>query len=982
MALGYDARYARWSSFKDSDSEGDEGGAGAAGGAGGGAVAAAEAAGGAPQQQGATPSVGLAPAYPGAWRASLDASDPLAGGEDDVSFLSATCVACRRPFEAGLFDVTPRGALRCPYADCGARIEIAGPALEAYWEAHIDRKKVYRGECPACGVENEVPVDLVELEGELTAGGAEAQVQAPEGAAGGGCVTQCGSCGEVMRLADEDAAALRAAKARLRARRRGKAEKLRAAERRAAERMWGGGEGAGSKAEDAGDGLAALSLGFGEAAKRKAEVSDKAGKAGNKAGKLSAAEAASAESAQIAADAALIARISDPRALRLAGNAAYGAGQDARAEALYAAALRAAEDGRVAWIKGTDSDAPSLRRIATVAAKLRKEVDAIAVDKAKYAAQRDAAHPNERKQIDKQQAEMERRWREAKDKQAAKGALLPGEVMDLTRSIDTNPVVAAAQRKLAAEHRRRFDERRRCALYSGVAAAVANRGAARARRGDHAGARADAAQAVAWDASGGKWRARQAAAEEELGELRAVQRTAEAARAAAWELSEDEGGSESSAGAQPRPSDALLPPALLRKAEAAARRLWGATRDRIDRSAAHFTAVVQDAQAQPPTGGADGDDAGVMDRSTRDKLASLRAFMSLPDFLAHDVSRPSNVVALQGIDKASMDEYEYMVRVIGAETPVELGRAYRGDAEVEAVPRHAWADRKGVASATGDLYAREVSTGEDLHRTREAIPGAGGQLALLHVGVDMEDNSVVYTAADLRAFEDRVRLPLCSHYAFGVPSAAAVEAIRVACPNGKLVEMGAGTGYWAAQLRRVGLDVLAYDRDLPDGSPFSVAPGSERGTKLHQVAHARVQRGGPHELAHVEDRTLLLCWPPADDPMAEECLRHYKGDCVVYVGEWEDGMVLDGHAYDTTAAHPGGPSCATPNFREKLVQEFQLVQRVEIPRWPTVADDLTVWARKTDAKGERLLTTSEDLEKHGRLDFYMPDTSSSSRRRR
>lgn len=93
-------------------------------------------------------------------------------------------------------------------------------------------------------------------------------------------------------------------------------------------------------------------------------------------------------------------------------------------------------------------------------------------------------------------------------------------------------------------------------------------------------------------------------------------------------------------------------------------------------------------------------------------------------------------------------------------------------------------------------------------------------------------------------------------------------------------------------------------------------------------------------------------------------------------------MVLDGHAYDTTAAHPGGPSCATPNFREKLVQEFQLVQRVEIPRWPTVADDLTVWARKTDAKGERLLTTSEDLEKHGRLDFYMPDTSSSSRRRR
>jgi hypothetical protein len=34
------------------------------------------------------------------------------------------------------------------------------------------------------------------------------------------------------------------------------------------------------------------------------------------------------------------------------------------------------------------------------------------------------------------------------------------------------------------------------------------------------------------------------------------------------------------------------------------------------------------------------------------------------------------------------------------------------------------------------------------------------------------------------------------------------------------------------------------------------------------------------------DCTLFLCWPPDVGDMASECLEHYKGTYIVYIGEW------------------------------------------------------------------------------------------------
>jgi hypothetical protein len=89
-------------------------------------------------------------------------------------------------------------------------------------------------------------------------------------------------------------------------------------------------------------------------------------------------------------------------------------------------------------------------------------------------------------------------------------------------------------------------------------------------------------------------------------------------------------------------------------------------------------------------------------------------------------------------------------------------------------------------------------------------------------------------------------------YAWAVPTDEALDAIAKLSP---IVEIGAGTGYWAALLSTRGADVIAYDR----------APG-------HHANHYHgdsplwfdVKAGGDSKAADHPDRTLFLCWPPYD----------------------------------------------------------------------------------------------------------------------
>jgi hypothetical protein len=108
-------------------------------------------------------------------------------------------------------------------------------------------------------------------------------------------------------------------------------------------------------------------------------------------------------------------------------------------------------------------------------------------------------------------------------------------------------------------------------------------------------------------------------------------------------------------------------------------------------------------------------------------------------------------------------------------------------------------------------------------------------------------------------------------FAWAIPNQAAIDAIAALSP---IVEVGAGLGYWAYLLEKAGADIVAYDigNDTyfdTDAEPWSLV---HRGTAIDAMENHG-------------DRTLFLCWPPYDHPMAHEALDLHRGEHVAYVGE-------------------------------------------------------------------------------------------------
>ncbi|KAJ1391800.1 hypothetical protein B484DRAFT_284306 [Ochromonadaceae sp. CCMP2298] len=83
--------------------------------------------------------------------------------------------------------------------------------------------------------------------------------------------------------------------------------------------------------------------------------------------------------------------------------------------------------------------------------------------------------------------------------------------------------------------------------------------------------------------------------------------------------------------------------------------------------------------------------------------------------------------------------------------------------------------------------------------------------------------------------------PLFDKYAWAIPNE---RALRILTSFSPLIEIGAGKGYWAALLRLVEVDILAYDK------------------KVAVDCWTEVLKGGPKMLQQpeAEGRTLFLCY--------------------------------------------------------------------------------------------------------------------------
>jgi hypothetical protein len=115
---------------------------------------------------------------------------------------------------------------------------------------------------------------------------------------------------------------------------------------------------------------------------------------------------------------------------------------------------------------------------------------------------------------------------------------------------------------------------------------------------------------------------------------------------------------------------------------------------------------------------------------------------------------------------------------------------------------------------------------------------------------------------------------LAQRFSYVVPDD---RALSMLADLGPLVEMGAGTGYWAYRLRALGVDIVAFDLAPPDGA---------RPNRYHPMSPTRTKViAGDHTvLAAYPDRALMLCWPPLFSSLGE-CLTYYAGNIVALIGD-------------------------------------------------------------------------------------------------
>ena len=151
------------------------------------------------------------------------------------------------------------------------------------------------------------------------------------------------------------------------------------------------------------------------------------------------------------------------------------------------------------------------------------------------------------------------------------------------------------------------------------------------------------------------------------------------------------------------------------------------------------------------------------------------------------------------------------------------------------------------------------------------------------------------------------RRVMCEIFSFSIPSFEALQTIIEFQP---ILEIGAGSGFWAALLKKNNCGIIATTID-DENHPFS-----KKFTEIEYLKAIDAVKKYP-------DRTVLCNWPSADT-WAEEVLPHIKR------------LIISGEPCST----------ATDIFHDTLAEEFKEIKRCSLPQWLMINDRLTVYERE------------------------------------
>ena len=195
--------------------------------------------------------------------------------------------------------------------------------------------------------------------------------------------------------------------------------------------------------------------------------------------------------------------------------------------------------------------------------------------------------------------------------------------------------------------------------------------------------------------------------------------------------------------------------------------------------------------------------------------------------------------------------------------------------------------------------------------------------------------------------------PIQHSVGYAVPTNDVLQRIKF---YGPVVEVGAGTGYWSAVLRGVGVDTIAYDAYPPSANQMKNTFFSFTYTDVEE-GDGTVLFDGEKGAELAGHRTLLVVWPNRNDrednphlydagiepPIWDaDCLSGYLragGSTVVYVGEREENISV------VNGARPECGISSSRRFQHMLKEHFRLVEQHDCPQWFLFKDDVTIWKR-------------------------------------
>jgi hypothetical protein len=174
-----------------------------------------------------------------------------------------------------------------------------------------------------------------------------------------------------------------------------------------------------------------------------------------------------------------------------------------------------------------------------------------------------------------------------------------------------------------------------------------------------------------------------------------------------------------------------------------------------------------------------------------------------------------------------------------------------------------------------------------------------------------------FTISGIGSIEEfEVRDEFVQKFGFAILTDNIVEVLKKYSP---ILEVGAGSGYWASELQKAGVDIVATD--ALDYAKYTPVWSAHNYTVV-------VPLKGVEAVQKYPDRALLLVWPSYAANWATDSLKAFKGSTVLYVGEGDGGCT------------------ANDEFHQILRTEFEEIEDISMSQFWGIHDRLTIYKRK------------------------------------